>query len=82
MVDGIAKSDLVKQLTPTIEQLIAKSLEYYKAGYSVAIENNVFNEWGSKNFNAMKRLEGSSLSFKEAVPLTDIVKYKISNLLD
>ena len=52
MVDGIAKSDLVKQLTPTIEQLIAKSLEYYKAGYSVAIENNVFNEWGSKNFNA------------------------------
>ena len=72
-INGVKNSDLVKQLQPSINQVLGKAKEYYSTGIQTARQFTIYNIWTTKIFNGLNRVLKRKVSFAELIVDPDFV---------
>lgn len=66
-IQGAKQEDVKAQLKASVDQITAKSLEYYKAGFDTMQKYDVLHPLNRSLFDALARQKSSPLTFEDAV---------------
>ncbi len=77
-IQGAKQEDVLKQLTPQIQQLNQEALNWYKLGMDTVTQFKAYNEWGPRLIDAVARVSGSGATFEDWVVDADFVGTEVS----
>lgn len=76
-INGASVNDVKNQLQASVDQVLAKSNEYYNTGIQTARRYEIYSPWTVKVFDALNRLARRTVTFEEWVILPDFLASEI-----